>query len=253
MIYAIGDIHGHLDQLKAAHAMIAEDRVRAGGAPGRIVHVGDLVDRGPDAKGVIQFLIDGIASGEDWIVLCGNHDRCFAEFLSGELDSPTGMMSVWSWLGSGMGGRATLASYGLWHDVPKDSASLLARARFHVPDAHREFLEALPLWHREDGMIFVHAGIRPGVPMDRQEDYDLVWIREEFHRHRGDHEALVVHGHTPVDAPTHYGNRVNIDAGAGMGRPIVPVVFDRGDCHLLGAHGRKKLTVHEAFGSALDG
>ena len=126
MIYAIGDIHGHLDRLKTAHALIAEDRARAGGAAGRIVHVGDLVDRGPDAKGVIQFLIDGIARGEDWIVLCGNHDRCFAEFLLCDSDSPEGIQNAWFWLSTGMGGQATLASYGLGSDLPKDTASLFA-------------------------------------------------------------------------------------------------------------------------------
>lgn len=243
MIYAIGDIHGHLDQLKAAHALIAADRARAGGAAARVVHVGDLVDRGPDARGVIQFLIDGIARGEDWIVLCGNHDRCFAEFLSCDFDSSEGIQSAFFWLSAGMGGRATLASYGLERDVPEDTASLFVQARSLVPDSHREFLAALPFWHREDGMIFVHAGIRPGIPMDEQDEEDLVWIREEFHWHRDDHEALIVHGHTPVYAPTHFGNRVNIDAGAAMGRPIVPVVFDEGECHLLSTRGRERLTV----------
>ena len=243
MIYAIGDIHGHLDQLKAAHALIAKDRARVGGACGKIVHVGDLVDRGPNAKGVIQFLIDGIARGEDWIVLCGNHDRCFAEFLSGDPDSSEAVQNAWFWLSTGMGGQATLASYGLRSDSPQDTAALFAQARSLVPDAHREFLAALPYWHREDGMIFVHAGIRPGIPLDEQDEEDLVWIREEFHWHRYEHEALIVHGHTPVLAPTHFGNRVNVDAGAAMGRPIVPVVFDGGECHLLNARGRERLTV----------
>lgn len=243
MIYAVGDIHGHLDYLKAAHALIAEDRVRVGGGSVRIVHVGDLVDRGPNARGVIQFLIDGIARGEDWIVLCGNHDRCFIEFLLTDPESPAGIRNALFWLGTGMGGLATLASYGLGSDVPKDTASLFAQARSLVPDSHRKFLAALPFWHREDGMIFVHAGIRPGIPLDEQDEDDLVWIREEFHWHRDDHEALIVHGHTPVYAPTNYGNRVNIDTGAAMGRPIVPVVFDGGDCHMLGASGRERLTV----------
>ncbi len=246
-IYAIGDIHGHLGQLKAAHAVIAADRDRQGGVPGRIVHLGDLVDRGPDSRGVIQFLIDGISRGADWIVLRGNHDRCFGEFLSGGPGSSTDFAAdVRSWLGDGMGGRATLASYGLGDGLPADAASLLAQARSLVPDSHREFLAALPLWHREDGMIFVHAGIRPGIPMDEQDEDDLVWIREEFHAHHDDHEALIVHGHTPVPSPTHYGNRVNLDAGAGMGRPLVPVAFEGGECHLLGARGRERLVARGA-------
>ena len=82
-------------------------------------------------------------------------------------------------------------------------------------------------------MIFVHAGIRPGFPIEAQDAEDLMWIRDEFLWQLNDHEALIVHGHTPVEAPTHYGNRVNIDTGAGWGRALVPVVFEGGVCHAL--------------------
>jgi len=99
----------------------------------------------------------------------------------------------------------------------------------------------LPLYHRANGMIFVHAGIRPGFEMDAQDDDDLVWIRDEFLWHVGPHEALIVHGHTPVDEPTHYGNRVNIDTGAGWGNPLIPVVFDKGKSYALTDEGRKAL------------
>ena len=83
MIYAIGDIHGQREQLLAAHATIAADREAQGVDAARIVHIGDLVDRGPDAKGVVQYLMDGIENGEDWVVLRGNHDQLFVEFLQG--------------------------------------------------------------------------------------------------------------------------------------------------------------------------
>ena len=243
MIYAVGDIHGHLDKLQAAHAAIAQDRAAHGGAEGPIIHVGDVVDRGPDSRGVIQYLIDGLERGEDWLVLCGNHDQMFRDFLDGGDGSHPRLKGGLTWHHNMMGGRATLDSYGVRRKLLERDASFMARARAKVPAAHRDFLAKMPLWHREDGLIFVHAGIRPGFPMDAQDEDDLMWIRDDFLWHVGDHEALIVHGHTPVDEPTHYGNRVNIDTGAGWGHELTPVVFDRGDCFALTPDGREKLKV----------
>ncbi len=243
MIYAIGDIHGHLDQLAAAHAKIANDAQREGVEHPTVVHIGDLVDRGPDPKGVIQFLLDGIARGEDWVVLRGNHDQMFLDFLNGKGNDHPRLRHGLNWQHRVMGGAATLASYGVRRKMLEKDASFSARARAKVPEAHKNFLQALPFWYRAEGMIFVHAGIRPGFPIEAQEDVDLLWIRDEFLWHEGDHEALIVHGHTPADEPTHYGNRVNIDTGAGWGNPIVPVVFDEGDCFALDFEGREMLTV----------
>lgn len=243
MIYAVGDIHGHLDKLKASHGLIAEDRARKGDDAGPIIHIGDLVDRGPDTRGVIQYLIDGIERGEDWLVLCGNHDRLFSEFLEGGDGTHPRLRAGLTWHHKTMGGTATLESYGVRRKVLERDASFRNRARSKVPDTHREFLANLPLWHRENDLIFVHAGIRPGFPMDAQDEDDLMWIRDDFLWHLNDHEALIVHGHTPVDEPTHYGNRVNIDTGAGWGNDLVPVVFDGGDVFALHETGREQLKV----------
>ena len=90
-------------------------------------------------------------------------------------------------------------------------------------------------------MYFAHAGIRPGVPLDRQCEEDLVWIRQSFHKESGPHPKLIVHGHTPVDAATHYGNRINLDSGAGYGRPLTAAVFEGTDAWLLTASGRQPL------------
>ena len=243
MIYAIGDIHGHLDQLEIAHARIAKDRAEAGGADDAVIHIGDLVDRGPDSKGVIQFLIDGIARGENWVALCGNHDRLFLDFLAGGDGTHPRIGKGRSWHHHVMGGKSTLASYRIKRMMLEGDASYRARARKKVPEAHAAFLKGLPLWHRAEGMIFVHAGIRPGFPMEAQEEDDLMWIRDPFLYHLGAHEALIVHGHTPVDEPTHYGNRVNIDTGAGWGHELVPVVCDAGDWFALTAEGRVRMKV----------
>lgn len=243
MIYAVGDIHGQLDKLTFAHALILRDRELHGGSHARVVHIGDLIDRGPDARGVIEFLLGGIERGEDWVVLKGNHDRMFVDFLAGGDGSDPRLGRGITWLHQVMGGKSTIASYGVQRKLLESSENFARRARAAVPEAHAKFVAGLPLWHRETGMIFVHAGIRPGFPMDAQDEDDLLWIRDEFLWHLGDHEALIVHGHTPVDEPTHYGNRVNIDTGAGWGSPLVPVVFDGGDCFALGEGGRVKLKV----------
>ncbi len=243
MIYAIGDIHGHLDKLRAGHTLIAEDAKRAGVGRPRVVHIGDLVDRGPELRGVIQFLIDGIARGEDWIVLCGNHDRLFLDTLDGGDGTHPRMRAGISWTTHALGGKSTLESYGVKKKLLEGDASLLKRLRRAVPAAHTDFLRTLPLWYRKDGRIFVHAGIRPGFPLEAQEPDDLMWIRDEFLWHLGDHEALIVHGHTPVDEPTHYGNRVNVDTGAGWGHALIPVVFDGKDVFALQDVGRQKLKV----------
>jgi DNA-binding transcriptional LysR family regulator len=108
-----------------------------------------------------------------------------------------------------------------------------------VPAAHRDFLAGLPLWHRSGEMLFVHAGIRPGVALEAQDETDLVWIREPFLSDPRDHGALVVHGHTTVDDPEHRGNRVCIDTGAGYGGPVTAIVTEGRDICVLTEAGRR--------------
>lgn len=243
MIYAVGDIHGHLDKLKAAHAVIAADQAQAGVSNALIIHIGDVVDRGPDAKAVVQYLIDGLAAKNDWLILRGNHDQLFSDFLEGGDGTHPRLRGGLTWQHEVLGGKSTLESYGVKRKLLETDKAFRGRARAKVPAAHRKFLTDLPLWHREGDMIFVHAGIRPGFPMDAQDEDDLMWIRDDFLWHLNDHEALIVHGHTPVDEPTHYGNRVNIDTGAGWGHDLTPVVFDDGTCFALTPNGRTKLKV----------
>lgn len=243
MIYAIGDIHGHLDLLTHAHALISRDRQDFGVGDATVVHIGDLCDRGPDTKGVIQYLVDGLARGEDWRVIRGNHDQMFINFLEGGDGSDPHLGKGVTWQHHQMGGKATIASYGVKKSLLESDDRFRRRARKAVPQDHTAFLSGLPHWYREQGMIFVHAGIRPGFPMEAQDEDDLLWIRDEFLWHLSDHEALVVHGHTPVDDPTHYGNRVNIDTGAGWGNALIPVVFDDGQCFALRDEGRELLKI----------
>ena len=259
-IYAVGDIHGYADKLDRALGLIEAD----GGPEARVVFLGDYPDRGPDSRGVLDRLIEGRAAGRDWVCLKGNHDRMFFRFLTEGLEHDDNIKSGLSWMNSRLGGPSTLASYGLpqgeggafllegnggretlsSYDLRGDELSLqelVIRARETVPQAHRDFLAHLPAWHEEGELLFVHAGIRPGVALEEQVEDDLVWIREGWLEDTRDHGWLVVHGHTALDAPEHCGNRVNLDGGAGHGRPLVPAVFEGRECWLLSEAGRVPL------------
>lgn len=236
--YAIGDIHGQLAQLEAAHERIAQDRAATGDRAAPVVHLGDLVDRGPDSRGVIDFLLAGADRGEPWITLAGNHDRVFAQAI-GAL--PDGDFPFSSWTSDSMGGRETAISYGAEPSGWRSGATNRARLIDAVPETHASFLRGLKLVHETADILFVHAGIRPGIPLGDQSEDDLLWIRREFLEDTRDHGRLVVHGHTPVERPMHCGNRVNLDTGAGYGRPITAAVFEGRTCFVLEPDGRRPL------------
>jgi len=241
--YAIGDIHGQLHLLQQAHELIRQDRDRTGDGEAPVIHLGDLVDRGPDVRGVIEFLMEGMATNQPWSIIKGNHDRMFGLFLSDPLANDPGLSSPLSYLNPRIGGQATLASYGVANAQDRPIAKVHDEALAHVPQSHLDFLSALPLVHQRGECIFVHAGLRPDVALADQAEDDLVWIREPFLSDRRDHGALVVHGHTALEAPVHYGNRVNLDSGAGYGRPLTVVVIENQSVWTLSPHGRVALPV----------
>lgn len=256
-LYAVGDIHGHLDSLHKAMSLIEAD----GGPDAPIIFLGDFVDRGPDSRGVVQTLLDGHEAGRNWRFVLGNHDRMFLTFVGMGETRDANIASGKGWLHPALGGVRTLGSYltsedwreragidrdrafsgGL--DTAPDSmvAALASVAQERVPRAHTAFLEGLPRLIETEEHIFVHAGIRPGVPLAEQVEDDLVWIREGFLDHPGDFGKLVIHGHTALDFPTHFGNRIDLDGGAGYGRPLVPAVWDGTDWFTLGDEGRSPL------------
>lgn len=236
-IYAIGDSHGHLDQLLEQIALIEAD----GGKDARIVFLGDYVDRGPDSRGVIEHLAQGLAAGRNWICLKGNHDRMFEWFLEDVPRHDAHMLVGYHWLHDRIGGVATLDSYGV--DVPDRIRleDLHATAKAAVPQSHVDFLRALKPYHQEPGLLFVHAGVRPGVALEAQSENDLVWIRDGFLDYEGSYPWLVVHGHTALDHPVHFGNRVDLDGGAAYGRALRSAVFEGTEVQLLSPQGREPL------------
>ncbi len=235
-VFAVGDVHGQLGQLERVLELIAADP--SGGAP--VVFLGDYVDRGPDSRGVIERLRSGQAAGAPWTCLAGNHDLYFRDFLSGEGMSDG---AARAWLGPALGGDATLASYGVELRAPL--AEMRAAARAAVPLEHRHWLEGLPFVHETDAQVFVHAGVRPGVPLGEQDPWELVTIRDLFLDDPRDHGRLVVHGHTAAEGVRHAGNRVNLDGGAGFGRPLRAALIEGREVWLLSEAGRVPLAPGE--------
>jgi serine/threonine protein phosphatase 1 len=238
-IYAIGDIHGHLGLLQAAHDLIAADMARHGRGP--VIHLGDLVDRGPDSRGVIDHLMQGAARGEDWVILKGNHDRMFWRFLRNPAEQEPGLRSDLGWLHPKLGGPDTLRSYGVENAADRPIAKVHADAMMAVPQAHLDFIAKRPALHLAGDCAFVHAGIRPGTALQDQTETDLVWIREPFLSEATPHGPLIVHGHTAIAEATHYGNRLNLDSGAAYGGPLSAVVIEGREAALLTPEGRKRL------------
>lgn len=237
-IYAIGDIHGHIDKLERALALVDAD----GGPDAHIVFMGDYVDRGPDSKAVIDRLIDGKTVGRNWTFLKGNHDRMFEWFLEDFPREDPHLPVELYYLQDRIGGSQTLASYGVDAGPRARKWDVHQQARIAVPSAHIAFLQSLKSYHAHGPLLFVHAGIRPGVPLGEQSDHDLMWIRQGFVDFPEPHPWLVVHGHTAIETPTHFGNRVDLDGGAAYGRALVPVVFEGREATILTDNGRAKIT-----------
>lgn len=222
--YVIGDIHGQLALLKAAHEQVRQDDAAHGGG-GQVIHVGDLIDRGPDSRGVVDYLLRGQQDGQPWTVLKGNHDRFLTRFAAepGWVDPGMGTRH---WVDHvNLGAAPTLASYGIERGA-RSHAELHAEVLEKVPEAHLRWLDGLPLWQRIPQALIVHAGIRPGLPVEAQSEHDLLWIRQGFLDDATDHGELIVHGHTVVERVTHFGNRLALDTGAAYGGPLSVVVFD---------------------------
>jgi serine/threonine protein phosphatase 1 len=178
-----------------------------------MVHLGDYIDFGPDSAGVLTLLaagppINGLAT----VNLMGDHERTALDALSGDGAAAT------DWLHTG--GQAAIDSWGIAANVPRDEW----RAR--VPAAHVAFMQGLALDHREGDYLFVHAGIRPGVRLDRQVEDDLLSIRHSFLASEQDFGAVVVHGHTASPTPTMKPNRIGLDTGAGSGGKLTCAVFE---------------------------
>lgn len=207
VVYAVGDVHGCLDALLALEEKIVADGQRFAD-PRLIVMLGDYVDRGPASAQVIDHLMAPPPTGFERVCLLGNHESMVLEYLDGQAE-------LEEWLS--LGAAQTLLSYGI--DCDRLASIYSAREmddviRSSIPASHATFLRSLPILIDAGRFLFVHAGIRPGIELDRQTDDDLIYIRSAFHDRAHLLDRVVVHGHTRVDEPKLEGRRLDIDTGA---------------------------------------
>jgi serine/threonine protein phosphatase 1 len=221
-VYVIGDIHGRLDLLDRLIDEIARDAKERGGSS-LTVTLGDYIDRGPDSRGVLDRLLSN-PFPDDYIALKGNHEALLEAFLE---DSAIG--AHWQKLG----GLETLHSFGVpiaATMVGKNYEEVAEQLRVALSPAHTKFLASLKTSLTVSRYFLCHAGIRPGVALERQRPQDLLWIRSEFLSSRLDFGKIVVHGHTPTAEPEVLPNRINIDTGAVATGRLTCVVLE-GDSH----------------------
>jgi serine/threonine protein phosphatase 1 len=206
-IYAISDIHGCADLLRQMFTVIDRDLTTIGSMRAIHVFLGDYIDRGPDSRRTIDLLVERGRKHES-VFLKGNHEA----FLFDVLRDPSRLQDWRQY-----GGLQTLASYGLRPSLNPDAAEqaeLIGQFALTIPPHQRHFFDNLRLRFVCGDFFFVHAGIRPGVALAKQQEQDLLWIREDFLVSEQRFGKYIVHGHTPVRAPDIRPNRVNIDTGA---------------------------------------
>lgn len=222
VLYVIGDIHGCIEPLRRVMLLIDEDRACTRPPYYGEIYLGDYVDRGPDSAGVLDLLIER-AGQRTAIFIKGNHDLMLEEFSGGR-------RGLAEWLP--LGAADTLRSYGATPDMIANGSDELQKL---IPQRHVDFIAACDTSFRVEDYFFAHAGVRPGRELDRQMPEDLMWIRDDFLNDTSHFGAIVVHGHTPVEAPEFRSNRIGIDTGAYMTGQLTCLRIDGNGPRLLTA------------------
>jgi len=223
-VYAIGDIHGRADLLGTLHRRIAVDPAKGNKL---VVYLGDYVDRGAESRQVVDLLLGGPPAGCRAVHLRGNHEQAMLDFRE---DWQVGA----DWLS--FGGTETARSYGLKPPLAPDPESLVDLQKAvdgGVPAAHWAFFRDCVPNHVAGDYLFVHAGVRPGVPWDLQSPQDMMWIRDSFLRSRADHGKMVVHGHSISEGVEFRPNRIGIDTGAYYSNILTCLVLEGTDTRLI--------------------
>ncbi len=208
-LYVVGDIHGRLDLLSQLEEAIDRDSAASLGLRSAICYVGDYIDRGPDSRGVVDFLLGRLSDPIPRVFLCGNHEDRLLAFLDAPAENGPSWMQF--------GGDTAMQSYGI--EVPGQTGEvswddLRDRFRLALPAEHLAFYRALRPGLAWRGFLVVHAGIRPDRALAAQQLHDLMWIREPFTSSTADHGVKVVHGHVISAEPELNPNRIGIDTGA---------------------------------------
>ncbi len=200
-LFAIGDIHGCVDQLDKMMSLINIKPERD-----TLVFIGDYIDRGPDSKAVVDCVINIREQVKNVVCLLGNHEEMLLDYYVKRLNEEKFFMN---------GGNVTAFSYGLTRTA--------AGVRINIPEDHIEFFHSLKLTYEQDNFIFVHAGLRPGIPLSEQKKKDILWIRDEFIDKSHQFGKLIVFGHTPFKQPLVDRYKIGIDTGAAYGGKLTCV------------------------------
>ncbi len=201
-IFAIGDIHGCISNLMTIMDMIDIDIQND-----TLIFIGDYIDRGPDSRGVVDFVLELKKNIEHVICLLGNHEQMFLDYINdGNVYKEMFLIN---------GGDYTVSSYGVVETADK--------SRVNVPGSHMEFFTSLLPHYETEDYIFVHAGLKPAIPLEKQDIKDLIWIRHEFINSSYDFGKTVVFGHTPLPQPLIEPNKIGIDTGAVYGGKLTCV------------------------------
>lgn len=227
--YIVGDVHGRDDLLDALLARIEADLDSPVSRKALLIFVGDLIDRGPGSAQVIERLRTYRHPHIETVFLLGNHEEVLLRVLAGE----RGILDSWR----NFGGTECMASYGIDPDVfaEMEEGEAIALVRATVPSSHAEFLAAFADTCRFGDYLVVHAGIRPGVELERQSQSDLRWIRQPFLHDTTDHGFTVVHGHTIVPDVEEHRNRIAIDTGAYRSGRLTALVIEGAERRYLTA------------------
>jgi serine/threonine protein phosphatase 1 len=225
-IYAVGDVHGRADLLDQVLSRIDADLKAHPDCQPLQIFLGDYIDRGPSSRSVLDLLINR-ARTHDVVCLKGNHEAYFLEFLK----NPA-VLDDWQRFGA----LETLMSYGLKPSKKADATVQMELAKelsIFLPKHHRRFLRSLAPCFTCGDFFFVHAGVKPGVPLSQQREVDLLWIRDDFLLCEDDFGKVIVHGHTPVRAPDIRANRINIDTGAYATGRLTCLIIENGGFFVL--------------------
>lgn len=217
--YAVGDVHGCYDEMRALL-----DRIEAHAAVHAphgytLVMLGDLMDRGPDSKAVVEYLRSYNPLGAELVFIMGNHEELFLKTLRGDIET----MQAWF----RFGGKQTVRSYGVRNlgEIEINPQGLIMRIQKAVPREHIKFMESFQDSFVFGNYLFVHAGIKPGVALPEQTSKDMRWIRDRFLSYAKPHPYKVVHGHSIVPEALNLPNRIAVDTGAFKGGSLTAVVL----------------------------
>lgn len=223
-VYAIGDVHGCWDLLAQMLGLIRADNDSRPPARTRVMLLGDVIDRGPATKPILDHLVRYTRASERFVVLMGNHEQLMWRALAGDPDALKGWLEV--------GGAETLKSFGVQEDLIANASpkQVLQDARRKVGPDVAVWLEGRPTVVTSGDLVFVHAGVRPGVLLAAQSVSDLLWIRSPFLESEEERPFLVIHGHSvTAEGPDVRSNRIGLDTGAYLTGRLTAMGFEGAD------------------------